>query len=264
MKSVYLNAVGVVAPGIGNWPECRSVLAGCRDYEPTPLPFFSPDCLPVNQRRRITPTIRIAMQAAMEAMLGCGVAADTVATVFTTSYGDLDISNRICSALTLPGRPVSPTDFHNSVHNAPAGYWTIGSHCLRPSTSLSASQASFAAGLLEGITQVLFDRNPVLLVAYDLPPPQVFASACTATTPFAAALLLSSRQENNCLAKLTAQPHARATASTLKTAALEDIRLGSPAAQGLLLLELLARETPATCVLPYLDASGLLVEYAPC
>lgn len=264
MKSVYLNAVGVVAPGIGNWPACRSVLTGCQDYEPAPIPLFSPDSLPANQRRRITPTIRIAMQAATEAVQSCGIAADMVATVFTTSNGDLDISNRICTALTLPERPVSPTDFHNSVHNAPAGYWTIGSHCRLPSTSISASQASFAAGLLESITQVLFDGNPVLLVAYDLPPPQVFANPTTVTVPFAAALLLSSRHDNDCLAKLTAQPVAHAAASTLKTAALEDIRLGSPAAQALLLLELLARQTPANCVLPYLDASGLLVECAAC
>ncbi len=45
--------------------------------------------------------------------------------VFACSGGDTDVINRLCSALMLPGCPVSPQQFVNSVHNAPAGYWSI-------------------------------------------------------------------------------------------------------------------------------------------
>ena len=67
---------------------------------------FNPETLPVNARRRITPAIRIAMQAAAEAIRASALDAASVATVFVTSNGDLDISDRICKALTLSERPV--------------------------------------------------------------------------------------------------------------------------------------------------------------
>lgn len=264
MISAYLQSVGIVAPGLADWPACRDILTGRQDYQPAPIPRFNPETLPANERRRITPTIRIAMQAATEAMRGSALAAESVATVFATSNGDLDISDRICNALTLPERPVSPTDFHNSVHNAPAGYWSIGSHCRQPSTSLSAGDASFAAGLLESITQVLSDRHPVMLVSYDQPPPQALANTKTAAIPFAAALLISQQQDENSFAKLMITPVEQAASRCMRAAALEEIRLGSPAARALLLLELLAEEATSHCVLPYLDARGLRVNYAPC
>jgi hypothetical protein len=264
MISAYLQSVGVVAPGLGDWPTCRNILIGRQDYQHAPVPRFNPEILPANERRRITPTIRMALQAATEAMRGSALAAHRVATVFVTGNGDLDISDRICNALTLPDRPVSPTDFHNSVHNAPAGYWSIGSHCRQSSTSLSAGDASFAAGLLESITQVLSDRHPVMLVAYDQPPPQALANEHTGALPFAAALVLTRQQGENSLARLTLAPAEQAASSCLQCAALEVIHRSSPAARALPLLELLARGAAAQCILPYLDTWGVVVEYAPC
>jgi hypothetical protein len=264
MSSIYLLSVGVVAPGLADWPTCRDILAGLQDYQPAPIPRFNPDTLPANARRRITPAIRIAMQAATEAIRASALDAAGVATVFVTSNGDLEISDRICKALTLPERPVSPTDFHNSVHNAPAGYWSIGSHCRQPSTSLSAGAASFAAGLLESFTQVLSDRLPVMLVTYDQPPPPLLRSAHTSTVPFAAALVLTRQQDENSLARLTLAPVQQAASKGLQCSGLEAVFLGSAAARALLLLELLAGGTTTRCALPYLDARSLVVEYAPC
>ena len=70
-------------------------------------------------------------------------------TVFASSGGDSEVLDKICTALTLPDRPVSPTQFHHSVHNTPAGYWSIATGCTQPSLSLSAYDSSFSAGLLE-------------------------------------------------------------------------------------------------------------------
>ncbi len=43
-----------------------------------------------------------------------------------------------------------PTQFHNSVHNAVAGYWSIATKSTQPMTCLAAHDHSFAAGLLTG------------------------------------------------------------------------------------------------------------------
>ena len=52
-------------------------------------------------------------------------------TVFTSSSGDGDNVHEICETLAAADRQVSPTRFHNSVHNAPAGYWSIATRSRR-------------------------------------------------------------------------------------------------------------------------------------
>jgi hypothetical protein len=54
---------------------------------------------------------------------------------------------------------VSPTLFHNSVHNTPAGYFSIATGIQTASVSLSAGDNTFSAGLIEALTQVLIEKN---------------------------------------------------------------------------------------------------------
>ncbi|MCT7018444.1 beta-ketoacyl synthase chain length factor, partial [Salmonella enterica] len=63
---------------------------------------------------------------------------------------------------------LSPTRFHNSVHNAPAGYWTIATGCHATSSAITAGHASFGAGLLEAATLAATEQRPVLLVCSDI------------------------------------------------------------------------------------------------
>src|SRR3546814_8764549 len=75
----------------------------------------------------------------------------------------------MCATLASEPRTISPTKFHNSVHNAAAGYWTIGSGCMHASTAVSAFDASFAQGLVEALAQLAEGAEAVLLAAYDGP-----------------------------------------------------------------------------------------------
>ena len=74
-----------------------------------------------------------------------------------------DITHQICEALARPEREVSPTSFHNSVHNAPAGYWSIATGSRLASTSICAYDVSFAAGLLEAAAYATVEHQPVML-----------------------------------------------------------------------------------------------------
>ena len=58
------------------------------------------------------------------------------------------------------------------MHNVAAGYWAIATGSMEPSTSLCAHDASFAAGLLEALTQAASADKAVALIAYDQPYPQ--------------------------------------------------------------------------------------------
>ncbi len=111
--------------------------------------------------------------------------------MFASSGGDGETIHEILATLAGPARELSPTRFHNSVHNVAAGYWSIATGAKTPATSLCAHDGSFAAGLLEAGAQALATNGTVTLIAYDLPYPEPLASVRRIAAPFAVALLLS-------------------------------------------------------------------------
>ena len=239
-----IAGIGLCAPGLPDWATGRALLAGEADWaESAELGRLAPEMLPANERRRTTVLIRLALQAAQQALDGHQ---GEVPSVFASSGGDLEIVDRILQALQMPGRPVSPTHFHNSVHNAPAGYASIARRDPAPSTSLSAHDASLAVGLLDALARLAAGDEAVLLVAYDHPPPPTLAPFRPLLAPFALALMLRAEGAGP---RLWAQP-ATDGESRLNRPALERLRSGNPAARGLLLLERLAREEAGTVHLP--------------
>jgi hypothetical protein len=181
----------VLAPGLEGWAVASKVLSGAAAHEPKPVARPNVTVLPPAERRRAAPSVAWSLAVAQEAVAQAGLDAGTMAVVFVSSDGDGDIVHRLCTALAAPGAQVSPTDFHNSVHNAATGYWSIGAHSTAPSTAMCAFDASFAAGLLEAATQVHAEGKPVLLVAVDLPYPPPLAPHRPVRHGFATALVLT-------------------------------------------------------------------------
>jgi len=258
-QHVWLEAVGIAAPGMASWPAARDILRGAAAYAPTALPPHAPQLLPPNERRRATQTVRIAFQAAEDAMRGTTLAPATLATVFASSDADLNIIHRISTALTQTPRLVSPTDFHNSVHNAAAGYWSIAVGARAPSSTISAYDFSFAAGLEEAANLVRIDGVDALLVAFDVPPPQPLYEKRPIACSAAVALVLTRARTSASLAKLRCaqvdepQDHA-------SMPALEELRRSNPATAALPLLERLAQGRSGRVVLPRTSSAGLAVE----
>ena len=251
---VFIDAIGLAAPGLPNWTEGQSILRHERAYQRVEMPRFAPNFLPPNERRRATRIGRLAFQAAEEAMGSTDIPADALAAVFASSGGDTEVLDRICRALDTPERSVSPTDFHNSVHNAPAGYWSIATRSRWSSTSLSAHDSSFAAGLLEAVSVVTQERIPVLLVAYDIRPPSPLLHARNLLDDFSLALVLT--PERRACSRMTLRlglDDDSVAETTLDDPALESLRLGNPAARALPLLTALAQAQPARVHLPYFD-----------
>lgn len=166
------------------------MLSGAAAFEPGAVQRPAVSLLPPAERRRCAPSVAWALAVAQEAVASSGLDAGALAVVFVSSDGDGDIVHRLCSALATPAAAVSPTDFHNSVHNAATGYWSIGAHSHAASTALCAYDASFAAGLLEAACQIATEQRPVLLVAVDLPYPAPLAPHRPVRHGFAAALVL--------------------------------------------------------------------------
>lgn len=127
----------------------------------------SPQLLPANERRRAPDTVAVALEVALAACQDAGRDPATLPSVFASTHGDLGITDYMCATLAADPRALSPTRFHNSVHNAAAGYWTIGTGAMAPASAISAREASFAQGLLDALAQLACGDAAVLLVAYD-------------------------------------------------------------------------------------------------
>ena len=260
--TVHLQGIGIYGPGLSGWAQTAEVLSGRAPLQTAPLQLPPIEALPAAERRRAGLPIKLAFATGFEAIAQAGADAATLRTVFSSSAADGDNCHAILETLATPDRAVSPTRFHNSVHNAPSGYWSIATACRAPSTSLCAYDGSFAAGLLEAATQAVQTGEPCLLLAYDMPYPEPLARLRPITNALGVALLLSPRPTAGALATL-ALSLGDAAPAPLADPALEALRLGSPAARCLPLLQGLARKTSGAVALDYLDALTLHVACQP-
>jgi len=255
---VHLDSVGVTGPGIESWSDAREALAGEGLYRVGDVARSTSQLLPANERRRVSATVKLALKVAEEAMRNASLDMERTCSVFATRDGDTEIIDKICAALLLPERPVSPTQFHNSVHNAAAGYWAIAAHSPMPSTTVSAYHASFAAGLLEAVAQLTVESRPVLLVAYDYPAPPPLAASVGVYPPFAVAMLLSPEATAQSM-PLSIETATREPIRPMDSDALEKLRASNPAAGALPVLRALARGAPARVVLPHVNGLQVAV-----
>jgi hypothetical protein len=170
-----MTGVSVVVEGIAfwsgrlpGWEIARAAIRGEREAPEAALKRPAPMLLAPTERRRAPDTVAIALEVASRACEAAQRAPAELPSVFASTHGDLAISDYMCATLAQSPTLLSPTKFHNSVHNAAAGYWSIGTSSYTPYTAISAFHYTFATGLLEAVTQVASERKPVLYVAFDV------------------------------------------------------------------------------------------------
>ncbi|MDB5396970.1 MAG: 3-oxoacyl-ACP synthase [Rhodospirillales bacterium] len=261
---LYVEGLGLRGPGLVNWPAGREVLAGRAPYVPAEVVLVASELLPVAERRRVTDAVKLALIVGSEAMTHAQASPQTTRSVFVSSGADGATITAILETLATKNREVSPTRFHNSVHNAPAGYWSIATQSREASTSLCAYDDSFAAGFLEASVQALTYNLPVLLVSYDIPYPGALGIVRPIAGIWGIALVLSSQQTAGSICALSVKisrsaedmPH-------LPDPDLDIARAQNPSARGLPLLSALAQEAPGRVNIPYVAGNVLEIEIAP-
>jgi hypothetical protein len=262
VSAVYLESVGVLAPGFPDWPTARRVLRGAAAYDAEVAPKPDLSLLPQNERRRVPSLVRWAIAAAQEALSGVALNAAGLSMVFTSSSGDGEIVHKLCESVAAPAREVSPTLFHNSVHNAAPGYWSIATGSRKGSVALCGYDASFAVGLLEAAALVGAEEARVLLVACDLPYAGPLRTLRDIGTGFAVAALLAPDPGTAPLGRLEVAL-ASGAATTCFPHSLPRALAANPAAQALPLLAAVAGEETATVTLDYVAGRQVAVEVHP-
>lgn len=262
----WIGGVAVIGPGLPGWAASEAVLAGAAPWARAEIAVPPPALLPPTERRRTSLTVRLALAAAAEATAG-EPDRGALETVFASGNGDGVVVGGILEALHDPTGVVaiSPTQFHNSVHNAAAGYWHIATGSTAASVSLGGHDGSFAAGLLAAATAVTARGRGVLLCAYDVPLSPPLDAVRPTGAAFATALVLRPGPAPGARAVLELRylaapaPEAPPTEDPLDALAPEN-----PAARALPLLRALAARRAAALRLPLLEDAHLELRVEPC
>lgn len=260
---VHLLGIGLVGPGLPDWPGAQAVLRGEQPWATSPTVVPAPQRLPATERRRAGAIVKASMAVADAAVAQSGLDPALLATVFSASGGDGANCHALCEALAEPDRLVSPTRFTNSVHNAAAGYWHIATHGMAASSSLCACDASFAAGLLDAAVQACALGQPVLLVATDQPYPEPLQGKRPLPDVLGLAVVLSPTAAPGALATLSLRLDGECTPTACRSASLEPLRQALPVARALPLLEAWARGEAFDGVIEHLPGAALQVRSTP-
>lgn len=246
----YVEGVAFWSPSLPGWPTARAAFRGEGAPVDPPAKRPAPEVLAAAERRRAPDTVALALEVAAAAVRDAGREAGTLPSIFTSAHGDLGVNDYMCRTLATQPTLISPTRFHNAVHNASAGYWTIGTACREASTALTAFDASFAAGLLEAATQCAADTRPVLLVAFDVEASGPLATVTTSRGQLAGALVLAPEPGEHTLAAFEwSLSSGRSMRSALCSDAARDLA-GNAMADALPFFESLAMGAAEPLMLP--------------
>ncbi len=261
--TAYIEGIGLLGPGLNDWASGAPLLTDASSYVRRATVLPAPAALPPAERRRTGAIVKLALAVGFEATSQSGMSPAELPTVFASSGGDGHNCHEICLTLASDDRQLSPTRFHNSVHNAAAGYWSIAAGATPPSNVVCAYDASFAAGLLEALTQVVVDRTAVLLLACDVSYPEPLHTKRPIPDAFGVAFVLTPRRRESSLARLTATL-TEEVAERIPDSPLEAVRSSIPAARSLPLLLRLASRESGRVVIDYFDTQRVAVEVSAC
>ena len=259
----WIDGIGLIAPGLPDWKTAQAVLRGEQAFVSAPSLLPTPDLLPPAERRRASRVVKLSLALGLQAVTQAHADASTLATVFTASGADGHNCHALCEQLASEDRQISPTRFHNSVHNAAAGYWGIATRSMAKCQTIGAFDASLGAGLLDAMAQVALDGQPVLLVAYDSEYPQPLQAHRDTSDCAGVALLLSPTRRPASLSGIELRSSALA-ADVMTHPELEVLRHRVPALRIFPMLERLARAQAGMVVLDYLPPMQLALDLQLC
>jgi hypothetical protein len=255
-----ITGIGIWARGARNWEEFSRRLTTKDEQWGDEWSVPIPAQIPGRERRRAPLLVKLAVEVAHQACDMAAIDKQKISSVFASAMGDTEITDYMCKTLAGPNKILSPTRFHNSVHNAPAGYWSISTGNNAPSSSVASSRESFPTALLEASVMSTVESRNVLLVITDNEGIFPLGNVYRISETFGVALVLSERTDDSGQWPLSID-HCSGQADwpELTDSRLRDLYAGNPAARCLALLEALSGPEPSVTKWPLSDATHLKV-----
>ncbi len=166
--SAYLRGVGLwtpVYPSFAAWvaagmPEELAITpAQARAAKP------AAELLHPRLRRRTSALTRASVTALSAAAGQGGASLDALRFVLVSSFGEIETTVELLAQLADPQGPVSPTKFHNSVHNTATGYMSIASGNHQEATALAGGPHNLEIAALELLSGLAVDGGDAVLLA---------------------------------------------------------------------------------------------------
>jgi len=188
MTELQLIGIGTWSSKHGNWAE---FCAGMQSGEWPEAVKLQPNLIPPRERRRAPQLVKMAIEVMDQACKMAALEPDEIAVIFSSAMGDMQITDYMCAALAQTPKLISPTKFHNSVHNAAPGYWSITTGAFCPASAISAFEYTPTMALLEACIQAAEEQTPVLCVTQEVAAPPALMETCPTKFPFSVAFLLA-------------------------------------------------------------------------
>jgi len=153
--------------------------------------------LPKILKRRLTPLARTVFAAAIPCMDVCTDKTQQIATVFSSTHGELEKSFNMMQLIEA-GEEISPTAFSLSVHNAIAGLFSMAFNNHNQCTVVAPGEEGIVAAFIEAIGLLQEGEEQVLIVFYDEPLVEFYPASpykLSADQSNAIALLISAKGE---------------------------------------------------------------------
>lgn len=248
-KAIEFQILGLGAWGLGfrTWSDLADIFAGEKpqdDGSKGP----KPEIIPANERRRAPLPVRLAVESSWQAVQHADVDPAELASVFVSGLGDTQLTDYMCRALVAPNKALSPTKFHNSVHNAAAGYWTISTGCMQAANSVAGFQQSVPLTLMEALIQSQIEQRPVLITFYDAPCSDVLHDLLKNEVSFATSVIVAPPNTTSSLPNYQAQVIQEAVEWPDFTAdkVLQNIYTSNPSGRVLPILKAIALDNVAS------------------
>ena len=176
-------------------------------------------------RRRLGPLAKTLLHVANE----CAAGLPGVRLVLASQHGELSYTLAMLRSLAA-GEPVSPTLFSLSVHNSPAGIFSILRGDRTPSSAIAAGEETLGHALLEAYCQLDDAEEPVLMVYADAPLPEEYRGYAERPEPRRAiAVLLAQGAPRTTTLEAAAADGASASAEPQADAFFRHLAGGRPA-----------------------------------
>jgi len=160
--------------------------------------------------------------------------------VFVSGLGDTQLTDYMCKVLAGENKALSPTKFHNSVHNAAAGYWTISTSCTQAANSVAGFDESVSLTLLEALIQADAEQRPMLITFYDAPSSEILKGLLKNEHSFSVSMVIvpSSLSDNKADFSVAVEQRSCSWPEAHWSGELNDCYQTNPVAKTLLLLVL--------------------------
>lgn len=184
MKRVFVHGLGLWTPGFGGLPAWLEQKFDASIETP------AAELLEGSLRRRATPLTRMAVEVFAQALLQARRPPESVLAVWATAHGEHTPAIKLLEMMQRGEGKLSPTHFHNSVHNTAGGYASIATGNVEISTTHTGGTELVGSALFDAWCLLESRHRDVVVVIADEALQSPFDSE-DARTPLALSLLLS-------------------------------------------------------------------------